>query len=285
MNFSSNLLGVHLSSRNNFCNLFFEASKLNIFHVQCFTASNVRWVFDSSIKDEVLEKFFITKKKYPKIILYSHASYLINLSSSDEELRKKSVKALEMELSRSKDLHIEAVTVHCGSRREGGWLEGGLGKSICEIAEKIVLQKYPRLLLENSSGAGSMVMGSIEQIQSCFDFFEKNGVIGIGCTIDTCHAHAYGYDFSIKESQNLFWNSLFAAVDRHVIALIHCNDSKGRSGSKIDRHANIGHGSIGLEGFSILMKNNNIKKLVKILETPYASLDDYSEDIKRLNQL
>ena len=59
---------------------------------------------------------------------------------------------------------------------------------------------------------------------------------------------------------------LDATVGLNSLYAIHLNDSKGASGSKIDRHEHIGQGAIGLEPFRQIM--NTMKHIPKILETP-----------------
>jgi deoxyribonuclease-4 len=66
--------------------------------------------------------------------------------------------------------------------------------------------------------------------------------------------------------------SALAEWDRVVgldrLEVVHCNDSQTGLGSNRDRHANIGHGEIGEEGFRILLHEPRLKALPFILEVP-----------------
>ncbi len=52
------------------------------------------------------------------------------------------------------------------------------------------------------------------------------------------------------------------------LAALHLNDSKTERGSRVDRHAHIGQGKIGLEAFRFIMRDRRFRKVPKVLETP-----------------
>jgi deoxyribonuclease-4 len=62
----------------------------------------------------------------------------------------------------------------------------------------------------------------------------------------------------------------------------HVNDSKKELGSRVDRHAHIGKGLIGLEGFRPLVRDEAFAKIPKILETPKAQ-DEMGRDWDQVN--
>jgi deoxyribonuclease-4 len=68
---------------------------------------------------------------------------------------------------------------------------------------------------------------------------------------------------------------------------IHVNDSKKPLGARVDRHADIGDGAIGLEGFKLLMNDKKLANVPKILETPVTTtlLQDYARNLERLKKL
>ncbi|HZW60832.1 MAG TPA: TIM barrel protein, partial [Candidatus Babeliales bacterium] len=49
---------------------------------------------------------------------------------------------------------------------------------------------------------------------------------------------------------------------------MHINDSKSELGSRVDRHADIGKGKLGLEPFSLLFNDPTFFDIPKVLETP-----------------
>ena len=52
------------------------------------------------------------------------------------------------------------------------------------------------------------------------------------------------------------------------VKVIHMNDSKKDLGSRVDRHAHIGQGFIGVEGFKPFVRDEAWRNVPKILETP-----------------
>ena len=56
------------------------------------------------------------------------------------------------------------------------------------------------------------------------------------------------------------------------------NDSKNQIGTHKDRHANLGFGEIGFDNLIKIIYHDKLKKVPKILETPYVSLTDGSKD-------
>ena len=81
-----------------------------------------------------------------------------------------------------------------------------------------------------------------------------------------------------------------AAVERHLgfglVACLHLNDSEGALGSRKDRHANIGEGKIGLEGFRRLLSEPRLAGVPAVLETPLGDDEGgHGRDLARLREL
>ncbi len=67
------------------------------------------------------------------------------------------------------------------------------------------------------------------------------------------------------------------------IVAFHLNDSKTKLGSHVDRHAHIGQGEIGREGFRTIVNDPRFKKTPACLETPKGK--DLKEDVENLRVL
>jgi len=61
---------------------------------------------------------------------------------------------------------------------------------------------------------------------------------------------------------------LNGVVGLNHVKCIHLNDSQRELGSRVDRHAHIGRGQIGLEGFRLLVNDPCLQHIPMILETP-----------------
>ena len=67
------------------------------------------------------------------------------------------------------------------------------------------------------------------------------------------------------------------------LGAIHLNDSKAAAGSRVDRHAHIGEGQIGLEAFRFIMNEDRFDQVPKVLETPKGK--ELKEDVTNMKKL
>jgi deoxyribonuclease-4 len=85
-----------------------------------------------------------------------HGSYLLNLASSDEGLRQRSIEAAIVELNRAEQLAIPYVVIHPGAHMGSGE-EAGIAQVIASLDE--IFARTPKtkcgILLETTAGQGS----------------------------------------------------------------------------------------------------------------------------------
>lgn len=74
----------------------------------------------------------------------------------------------------------------------------------------------------------------------------------VGVCIDTAHVHGAGYDIRTQSGWDAMMDRFNAVVGLQYLRGIHVNDSKVELGSRVDRHAPIGRGRVGIEGFRAL---------------------------------
>ena len=199
----------------------------------------------------------------------AHASYLINLGSPDEALQTRSRAALGEELDRAEALGLLGVVLHPGSYTTTSEAEG-----LARIAEGIVAvlsdrtDQKTRLLLEHTAGQGTNLGHTFQQLGAIIDTAETRAIQPIGLCLDTCHLVAAGYDLGSDGS----YADTMAQLDQHVgldrVQAIHLNDSKTPLGSRVDRHAHIGNGHVGLGAFRRLLADPRMQMLPMVLETP-----------------
>jgi deoxyribonuclease IV len=256
------LLGVHCSIAGGYENAFLEAERLGIDTFQIFTKNQRQWK-ERTVSDEEGKKFKLRMKQHAIKIVFSHASYLINLSSADENIAKNSIVALAAEVVRCENLGLKYVVLHPGSSKEIGE-----ENAIIKISEgllkvlKLTEGLKTKILLENTAGQGSSIGWKFEHIMEIMDITSSDR---IGLCLDTCHAFASGYDI---RSQSGFDN-MIEKIDKFIglkrLYVIHMNDSKAILGSRVDRHEHIGKGQIGLDLFGYIMKFFPLTP--KVLET------------------
>lgn len=200
---------------------------------------------------------------------YFHAVYLINLAGDDPTLRQRSESTLAGYLKAADELGIDGVIFHTGSHKGGGF-----GARLPQITEHLqhVLEradpKRARLLIENNAGLGGCVGAKFEEIRQMLDALDNDPRVSV--CYDTCHAFASGYDERGPAQVKKTIDELDRVVGLGKVDVIHCNDSVTGLASNRDRHANIGDGQIGEEGFRALLHEPRLARLPFILEVPGA---------------
>jgi len=235
------------------------------------------------------EQIRLLQRAREKLDLYPlaiHASYLVNLASCDPATRERSIAAFRGELERAAAIGAEYLVVHSGSYK-GQTLEEaieafalGLRDAAAGVGSRRVL-----VLLENTVGCGSQIGGRFEELRAIRDRAANLTDIPVGYCLDTCHLLAAGFDIS---SQTGLRRTVRHADDVLGIAnvkLIHANDSQAPLGSRIDRHASIGKGYIGADGFRGLLAHRQLRDKPFILETPVERPGDDRRNFKRLLKL
>jgi deoxyribonuclease-4 len=142
----------------------------------------------------------------------------------------------------------------------------------------------PLLLLELTAGQGTVLGCTFEQLAAMRERVTRHARIGF--CLDTCHAFAAGYDVGTPAAVDDFLAGAERTLGLASVGCLHLNDSVGERGSKKDRHANIGEGKIGLEGFRRLISEPALARIPMILETPIG--DDergHARDLARLREL
>ena len=269
------LLGSHMSIAGGLYRAVERAADLGCDIVQIFTKNNNQWAAKPIAESDCsLFKAALTRTGVSRPL--AHASYLINLASPKEELWQKSIDSMVIEWQRAELLGLDGVVMHPGAFVEST-PEAGLeriAKAIREIHDRVA-PKSAWLLLENTAGQGSNLGWNMEQLGW---LLERTGdALQVGVCLDTCHAHAAGYDFSTADG----FKSWDKDAKKHnvlgAIRALHLNDSKKGCGSRVDRHEHIGLGTIGLEGFERVLRHKTLKTLPMYLETEKGMNDDDEE--------
>jgi deoxyribonuclease IV len=215
---------------------------------------------------------------------YFHAVYLINLAGDDPTLRQRSESTLAGYLKAADELGVDGVIFHTGSHKGGGF-EARLPQ-ITQHLQHVLERADPkraRLLIENNAGLGGCVGAKFEEITQMLDALDNDPRVSV--CFDTCHAFASGYDERGAAEVKKTVDELDRVVGLKKIEVIHCNDSVTGLASNRDRHANIGDGQIGEEGFRALLHEPRLAKLPFILEVPGAGGGPDAEQVAILKRL
>jgi deoxyribonuclease IV len=197
----------------------------------------------------------------------SHASYLINLASSNPLLRRQSLEAMGDELDRAEALGLLGVVLHPGCYTVGDEA-GGLSLVAEGLLGLVRARRRGRtmVLLEHTAGQGTSLGSTFEQLASIID--QMHGHRRVGVCLDTCHLLASGYDLCSPEGYAATFTQFGRLVGFDRLRVFHLNDSKRPLASRVDRHEHIGEGCLGLEPFRRILNDRRFRGLPMLLETP-----------------
>jgi deoxyribonuclease-4 len=196
----------------------------------------------------------------------AHASYLINIATTNPALRAQSIAALGEEVDRAEALGLQGVILHPGAR-----MTAPADEAISLIASALdeVLGKRRRgktmILLEHTAGQGSAMGSSFEEIAGMLQRATLRKRLGV--CLDTCHLLAAGYDLCTEVGYRTTFETFGRLIGFDKLKVFHLNDSKKPCMSRVDRHEHIGRGCLGLEPFRRLLNDSRFANLPMILET------------------
>jgi deoxyribonuclease-4 len=197
----------------------------------------------------------------------AHDSYLINLAAPDDGLFQKSIDAFTEETHRAEALGLAYLVTHPGAHTGSGE-EAGLARAIAALdAVRARCRGYRvRVLLETTAGQGSTIGYRFEHLRAILDGVKDASWLGV--CLDTCHVFAAGYGLGTRDEFDATFAEFERAVGLSELKLLHLNDSVGGFDSRVDRHAGLGLGEIGLDAFRLLVTDPRFAALPMILETP-----------------
>ncbi len=263
-------IGAHVSIRGGVQNAPVNAHLIGAKAFALFTANQRRWINNELTVEQIdaFQKNCLMLGFSPKHVI-PHAGYLINLGHPDRIALQKSRQALLTEIKRCRDLGLQYLNVHPGAHL------GRMKENRClqRIAASInlALEKSDAvtLVIENTAGQGTQVGFLFEHLATIIHGIEDKSRIGV--CLDTTHLFAAGYDLRNEEAYQKTIQIFENIVGFEYLRCIHLNDSKKPLASRVDRHANIGKGFIGLEAFRLLVRDPRLEELPFILETPDPS--------------
>ncbi len=230
--------------------------------------------------DSQCSEFKIAAQKLNISPVFIHACYLINLGSTDEGLRMRSVKSLTHDLIFAEKIGAKGSIVHTGSHKGNGFLQvlPFVVKSLHEILKNTPAST--KVYLEIAAGGSGKIGSTFAELKQMLDGADNKRV---GVCLDTCHLFAGGMRFDTAENLKNLVAEIEKTVGWERIDCIHTNDSKGDFGSFIDRHENIGSGKIGTAPFKLLLHHPKFSRIPFIMEVP--GFDGKGPDKKNIDIL
>ncbi len=276
-------IGAHQRTGKGLAEAVEVAAGIGCEAIQVFAANPSAWR-TRAIPDDLAALFRSLTARHDIHPVVVHTQYLLNLASPDAAIYSKSVDALADSLVRADALGAEFVVTHIGSHRGDG-MEAGVPRVQDAVRRVLGDSTSPAIvLLENSAGGGDLIGSRFEGLSAILSGLSEFGG-RLGICLDTAHLWGAGYDVSSEDAVNRTLAEFDSVVGMEWLKLLHLNDSRSAVGSRADRHANIGRGTIGIDGFAALLKHPALTDLAVIVESPAESPEDHARDIAVLKGL
>ncbi len=258
--------GAHLSIAGGCHNALLEARGHGCTAVQLFTRNASQWQARPLTAQDV-RAFRDTRRQTKVRHLIAHDSYLINLASPDAALYRRSLDAFVDEVRRAESLGLAYLVMHPGAHIDGDE-EAGLERVARALDE--VHARTPgyrvRVLLETTAGQGTCLGHRFEHLARILA--RVSGPDRLGVCLDTCHVFAAGYALAPAAEYRATLRAFDRVIGLKRLRVFHVNDSLRPLGSRVDRHAPIGKGQLGLEPFRLLVNDRRFRHRPMVLETP-----------------
>jgi deoxyribonuclease-4 len=274
------LLGAHVSIAGGTHNAPPRARAIGATAMQIFTKMANRWAERGCEPDE--RSAFRSALDDTRVRhTIAHDSYLINLASPDETLRRRSIESFVAELQRCDALGLTYLVSHPGNYIDDR--ASGIRRNADAITE--ALSRAPGetiLCMEITSGSGTAIGSTFEDLAELIDLVPEPHRSRVGICVDTCHAYSAGYD--LVGAYDEVWRRFDDLIGMSRLKVMHLNDSKTPFNSKRDRHELIGEGSLGERAFRHVMNDERLAGIPKVIETPKGT-DPTATDARMLERL
>ena len=271
-------IGCHLSSSKGFAAMGRQALELGANTFQFFTR-NPRGsrAKDLDEADAAALRELLGQRGFGPIV--AHAPYTLNLCGTEEKNRAFARETMADDLRRLEHLPGQYYNFHPGSH-VGQGTEAGIALIADGLNAILRPEQSTTVLLETMAGKGSEVGGRFEELRAILDRVECSDKMGV--CLDTCHVSDAGYD--IIRGLDGVLTEFDRVIGLRRLKAIHLNDSKNPPGSRKDRHACLGEGSIGLEALGRIVRHPALQGLPFCLETP-NDLPGYAREIALMREI
>ena len=267
--------GAHVPTRGRLSRAIDYAVHVGAETIQLFVSNPRAWAPPPD-RQEQLEEFAERRRAASIGPVFVHSTYLINIASANPAVQAQSVVLASQERVAAAAIGADGLVVHAGSGAPGERTHA-LERAAASV--KVILESPgPPVLLELTAGGGGSVASTVGHAAMLLAAIEDERA---GLCLDTCHLLSAGYPLDEPGAGSTPFEELREAGLASRLKLIHANDSRDARGSKRDRHAHIGEGTIGERGFAAILADETVRRLPILIETP----DDEPEDIRNLATL
>lgn len=270
-------------ARGGLATLFQYAEAWSCECAQTYITLSRRWNVTDLLPEEILNFKSSWQKSHVKQVV-AHVPLLVNLASSANSIWQKSKHRLSIEVSRANQLGVQFLVLHpgySGNLRKRTAIERIIG-ALDDIFENIN-DSNAKILLETTAGQGTSIGSRFEEIAYILEKTRKTQFLGV--CFDTCHVFAAGYDIHGYRGYERVLEKFDDVIGLDRLKVIHLNDSKTEFGSRVDRHAPVGEGKLGVQVFHALVKDQRFHDIPKVLELPKQDVQMIPQQLKFLRKL
>jgi deoxyribonuclease-4 len=277
-------LGAHESIGGGLARAVERATAVGAETLQLFLKSSRRWAMPL-LSVEQVAAFERARQASAIAPVVAHASYLANLAAPDDVTWHRTQTELVAQVQCAALLRLDGLVVHPGAAVSLS-LDAALVRAAAGLQRVLAATAgiTVPILLETMAGQGTQIGYRFEQLGEVLRQVAQDERVGI--CLDTAHVFAAGYDLRTLAG----YEATLAAFEAHIglarLRLVHLNDSAGGLGSRLDRHAHIGAGALGLDSFAHLLHDRRLTEMAGILETePGSDLQGHRDDLTCLRRL
>jgi deoxyribonuclease IV len=210
----------------------------------------------------------------------AHLSYVGNVASWDATTLRRTRELLGSSVRACDALGVDLLVVHAGAGGPQG-PDAARRTAAESFGLAVAGAERVRVLVELMAGTS----GAVASIPSdAEDLFTAVADDRLGLCLDTAHLFAAGVPLDVADGVDGLSDELRGRGLAERLALVHANDSVFERGARRDRHADIGDGLIGEDGWRALANDPLLGSVPWILETPGDAARQRA-DIARLRTL
>lgn len=272
-------IGAHVRTAGGTDKAIDRAMEMDAEAIQIFSGAPQAWRRKNYAKQEVDDY----KRKVEESGIapcFIHGLYLVNLASQSPDLLAKSLDALTTEMHAAALIGAKGVIFHLGSHKGAGY--DACVEQVIDYCRRVLDATPPEtwLILENSAGMGGAIGSKFGELGK---IARETGSDRVKICLDTCHTFAANYDMKTREGLDATMAEFDAEIGLERLVAVHANDSKAPLGGGLDRHANIGEGHIGRDGFLNILSHPAFEDVPFLLEVP--GFDDDGPDAQNVQIL
>jgi deoxyribonuclease IV len=276
------LIGAHVSTGGGLPNAIERAEERRCEAIQIFNQSPRMWR-PTRYSDDDFAAFREALGRSRVELVAIHMIYLINPAAKDREMRRKSLDSLTHALRVGDGIGALGVVVHPGALKDDT-RTNARRRAINLIKEALARSESCPIIYENTAGSPQLLGRDFDETAELIE--KTGGPKRLGLCIDSCHLFATGYDIRTPKGVGRLVDEIDAKLGLKQLKLLHVNDATDPLASNRDRHAPIGKGEIGRNGFRAFLGEPRLQDVPAVLEGPGIDGHDVARrDVQLIRRL